>query len=180
MNSDLFIILQLPKFKHPQNNLILNALQTYNLCQKLTVTNHSIFAVVHCCTAHHLIKVKWNVLVYKAHFFTLVKRTACIFDWMNIHKSSVNSSVFFFLFVMELADLKWLKIDTHNGVVKKKYPITTKWPICIDKSVLHTCVRCQKKYSFVLLIRTFQSSQCSFCDLFVTIILMGALSEIDF
>ncbi|KRX82032.1 hypothetical protein T06_14055 [Trichinella sp. T6] len=32
-----------------------------------------------------IITVKWNVLVYKAH-----------------------SSVFFFLFVMELADLKWL------------------------------------------------------------------------
>ncbi|KRY39044.1 hypothetical protein T01_12528 [Trichinella spiralis] len=62
MNSDLFIILQLPRFKHPQ----------------------------------------WNVLVYKAH-----------------------SSTKFFT----------LKIDTQNGVVKKKYPITTKWPIVCFKTL---------------------------------------------
>ncbi|KRY60320.1 hypothetical protein T03_12273 [Trichinella britovi] len=64
-------------------------LKTVIITKSIESVQHSIFAVVHCCTAHHLIKVKWNVLVYKAHFFTL-------------------SSVFFFLFVMELADLKWL------------------------------------------------------------------------
>ncbi|XP_003377529.1 hypothetical protein Tsp_01743 [Trichinella spiralis] len=117
------------------------------------------------------------------------------------------------------------KIDTQNGVVKKKYPIsvrtfdeiirTTKWPIVCFKTldwelnfqksntnqcmhiVAHMCAvsekiqfcsayglsRLRKECVTLLFVmldaccshRTFQSSQYSFCDLLVTIILMGAV-----